>query len=615
MSKIVINETGTDPFKDEVLSIFEIGQLNLVDMGDVYHKTTKIKFTKTEEQNAIDLLPGEIITYFNSSILEPITPQEIDTETPSGTPTYSLTTNRFFEATPKPVEELQLPLFYTREADSKNQRNIVFNSNTPLVGSPEADFSKYQFSNILYMTYPTDGQISNHIQEADRLGDGFSIYERFMVLFGHYSNSISRLTNEEDLTLKSFIDNFNYPFPVDAYYPISNKPIDLSYDIIQQEIFGQIRKTISKNSMDYVDIFKGDENANEYLFFRVEKWFSETAVGTPDQVFFMAATQENKLFIDTQIKENKTYYYRATAYYAVIGQEYFFSDVVDNGDSGECVVNVRPKIRLDNVVIFENTLINIPAPPLPPFVSFHNKMSSEGKVKIYLELQKGEEQADLSSFSILNNKIGPNYNLPNGEVQFKYRKESARFQIYRTSTRPTIYDDFTDNLIGTFQNLDMTENMVVLDSIRPNKKYYYIFRTINEFGSYSNPSAAYEVELLKDADDSRVLVNSILITEEEDSIPEFLDLNFRSLLQLQVAGTQLEFNTEDLKNNEGIIPTFQQQVQTTSLGDAGDSGELLEKIWGRKFKFRVRSNDSGKIIDFNVKVNLIKEESEEDFSV
>jgi hypothetical protein len=38
-------------------------------------------------------------------------------------------------------------------------------------------------------------------------------------------------------------------------------------------------------------------------------------------------------------------------------------------------------------------------------------------------------------------------------------------------------------------------------------------------------------------------------------------------------------------------------------------------IWGRKFKFRVRSNDSGKIIDFNVKVNLIKEESEEDFSV
>ena len=68
MSKIVINETGTDPFKDEVLSIFEIGQLNLVDMGDVYHKTTKIKFTKTEEQSAIDLLPGEIITYFNSSI-------------------------------------------------------------------------------------------------------------------------------------------------------------------------------------------------------------------------------------------------------------------------------------------------------------------------------------------------------------------------------------------------------------------------------------------------------------------------------------------------------------------------------------------------------------------
>ena len=84
---------------------------------------------------------------------------------------------------------------------------------------------------------------------------------------------------------------------------------------------------------------------------------------------------------------------------------------------------------------------------------------------------------------------------------------------------------------------------------------------------------------------------------------------------MQAAEQQIYFNIENFRNNDGFIPTFKQQLQSASLGNTEGIEELAHKIWGRKFKFRVRSNDSGKIIDFNVKVNLIKEESEEDFSV
>ena len=36
-------------------------------------------------------------------------------------------------------------------------------------------------------------------------------------------------------------------------------------------------------------------------------------------------------------------------------------------------------------------------------------------------------------------------------------------------------------------------------------------------------------------------------------------------------------------------------------------GNARDKVWGKKFKIRVKSNDSGKIIDLNVKFNLIKD--------
>ena len=36
-------------------------------------------------------------------------------------------------------------------------------------------------------------------------------------------------------------------------------------------------------------------------------------------------------------------------------------------------------------------------------------------------------------------------------------------------------------------------------------------------------------------------------------------------------------------------------------------------IWGKKFKFRVRSRNTGKLVDINVDFVLEKKETEEDF--
>jgi len=630
---IIIKNMDRDLFMDgtlQVLDKFDDNEIKEID--NIVYKTSKITFAKEPDILVSDIIPSGQFVYVNTKILGPMDAKEPTLITaPAGTPTYAVEPYRnprysyLSSSVPQPETELSIDLFYVNKRDSVGRRNIIFSSDYTLVGTPFSDYKEYTFCNLINLTYSPTNKISQTIQYVDSVS-GFNIYERFMALVGHYSDAIRTIDGENSsLTLESVVRNFDYPLLDEIYYTVANmsplgipEQLDLSYDPIQQEMFDQIRRSVSYNSLDYDAIFRGDESANELLFFKVEKWFTGVAEGAPDQVFFMPATSNGKFFVDTQILENRTYYYRITSYYTVIQHEYYFDDLKDLGTTGECTVYVSSTARIDNMIVFEGLLVNKPAPPLPPFVSFHSKASEQNKLKIYLELQKGSEKTRLIQFPGVESSIGSNFVLPNNQIEFQYnRSEAGRFEIYRLSEPPTTYQDFTGNLIGTFSNKDKTQNMVILDKVQPNKKYYYTFRSFDSYGSFSNPTPVYEVEMLKDADDVRVLMNSLLVSDgyEYPDVVTF-EKYFRSLLGIKVASQQIEFNLEDVRDiDTNTIPTFKNQLDLVSLGGTGvNGGDLLEKIWGRKFKFRVRSNDSGKTIDFNIKVNLIKEESEEDFT-
>jgi hypothetical protein len=136
-----------------------------------------------------------------------------------------------------------------------------------------------------------------------------------------------------------------------------------------------------------------------------------------------------------------------------------------------------------------------------------------------------------------------------------------------------------------------------------------MFRSFNDYGSYSNPSPVYEVELIKDADDARVVVNSILIRDIVDDIDFKKDIKFRSLLNINVADQQTNFILDNVREPDDSILSFVNQLTNVSLG-SDFNGVIPYKVWGNKFKFRIKSVDSGKIIDFNIKVNLTAELSE-----
>jgi hypothetical protein len=79
----------------------------------------------------------------------------------------------------------------------------------------------------------------------------------------------------------------------------------------------------------------------------------------------------------------------------------------------------------------------------------------------------------------------------------------------------------------------------------------------------------------------------------------YLDKNFKNLLQIRPAFQQDIFDDQNEMVQE--LPSFRKKINDISLGTATD------KVWGKKFKIRVKSKDSGKIIDLNVKFNLIKD--------
>ena len=66
-------------------------------------------------------------------------------------------------------------------------------------------------------------------------------------------------------------------------------------------------------------------------------------------------------------------------------------------------------------------------------------------------------------------------------------------------------------------------------------------------------------------------------------------------------------------DSENIMTQLSGQTFNNSL-DRLKYGIAEKPIWGRKFKIRVTSNDTGRKIDINVLFNLIKKKANEDLN-
>ena len=183
-----------------------------------------------------------------------------------------------------------------------------------------------------------------------------------------------------------------------------------------------------------------------------------------------------------------------------------------------------------------------------------------------------------------------------GLVEFGTDNKTDSYEVYRVTTTPRSYSDFAGNLLETVstvydQRTGKSANSAIYSAIQElNIKYYYVFRSVDIHGHFSNPTSVFEVELVTDGNFVEVLVDTYEM-EPEDNHDESKSL--MSTLHVVPRITQAIVN-EEASGLVGDTATVVSKISKPILGVEEES------VWGKTFKIRLVSRKTKKKLDINV---------------
>ena len=265
------------------------------------------------------------------------------------------------------------------------------------------------------------------------------------------------------------------------------------------------------------------------------------------------------------------------------------------------------------IPIATHTLRVVEPPPLVPEVEFYNEKTSKNKLKIRLEHQDGNLVNEYNRMQMRT--FGDNQNyidrlkqyFNSDDVLVQSGKTSAGvYEIYRVDEPPQNYADFEGNLITTVQsnvvynNGDRSKNVMFVDYIKHQRKYYYMFRVLTHQGNPSETSEIYEIEMYEDADETFLLVNMYNFPD-----PDYYDNNISMRKYLQI----IPNFEHTIINESDIDPTLpaEDSVENLNLGLLATDESLWSYKDKNKFiKLRLESKNSGRKLDLNLLFKIIK---------
>ena len=260
-----------------------------------------------------------------------------------------------------------------------------------------------------------------------------------------------------------------------------------------------------------------------------------------------------------------------------------------------------PKAKIFDTPYFEEQYVKIlDKPPITPIVNFYPMRDSKNNLLITFENQTGDYEdvpspilsADNQTF--LNMRFAQKRQWKNSqgayiipELRFKSDDFASQYQVFRIAgEKPASPSDFENSL---YQVINTRERTAFVDILQPNVKYYYIFRTVDLNFNLSNPTYLYEVEMVENSGAVYPLIN---IVDYATPPADFPSRNFNRYMKIEPSLPQKIVN----ENKSGIGPT--------GVGIGAQKpilGLREESVWNqKKFKFRIKSVNTGKAIDLNV---------------
>lgn len=336
----------------------------------------------------------------------------------------------------------------------------------------------------------------------------------------------------------------------------------------------------------------------EALFFKIEKrdennnlvqsfWYND---GNSDSY----SHQVN--FTDTQCKRGVEYSYTCFGYFAMPVHNYTQNPLT------------RMTLRLVKKQLFSTTCkIQQPAQPAP-FVKFLNDTGKKNTVKVFLQLSSMSEEGPFVGLGMPTEQQDNDHDLYDRQMNrpyFEYSNDIGRFEVFKSTEMPTsfshmaeISDIMTVEAPSTLpaSSLVMVDNNVLPSTLNEQKKYYYMFRSINFVGYYSNPSPIFEVEKKQDANETFLSVK--MFQPFSPSAIKFQKTKtMMKLMQILPSSWQTLY---EVPSDTTALP----DINEVLYGDSEYAGDSV--VWGKKFKIRLSSTKTGRKIDFNVNFVLTK---------
>ena len=373
-----------------------------------------------------------------------------------------------------------------------------------------------------------------------------------------------------------------------------------------------IKSYISDNAPTYKSMVFGDQQSSfQIICYKIEKYIS--GQNSPLQTFYVPASDSNRDFSDTQVYFGKEYTYTVDAIGIALSSNYQYNVAfLPFINSHMIAITELPSAKFFKFRLLNQNVIISGIAPTVPEVSFLNRSNEEARMRFYFEPSIHEERANFLPILESDMESMINAKIDNEEkIIFRLNKDPLTYQMFKLNNKPKSYDDFANALAVDVVGSDISSSETYEMYLTPNRKFYFTFRAKNGFNLFSNPTPIYEVELIQDADETRVSVKTMDLIEDTmvrtKTFGRFLRI-YPSFDQLLIRNYSEEFDGLELDDEVSVM-----QEAFTFNNKKYFLGNTDKPIWGKKMKFRVRSRNTGKIVDINVDFVLEKKQSEADF--
>jgi len=379
---------------------------------------------------------------------------------------------------------------------------------------------------------------------------------------------------------------------------------------------------------------------SEILFYRIAKYKgTNITTAKPIQSVFIpnVLSLKKASYFDTQVKWAQEYTYVVYAYSFVLGSEGHIEYLLGPGGEVLDVDIANSSIDTTAVIIetpyFVHTAAVYDDPPVAPNVTVYPYQNNDSEFLINVNSGIGTFRAApaalLEGEKEIFKKILLRQKSKDGLVEYSSDDPASQYQLFVTDVQPNSLEEMVDSATITTATIQTDKDGIpiiasyaFLQKVKPNKKYYIMVRSIDVHLNPSQPSDIFEVEIIKD---SGVSYFEMRAFEFANPIDEPYVRTATRRLKLSLAPLQQQVNNEKADapivpagSTDGTLVGMAAGIKNSLTGKSkaeldpdgwifdlanpkvalGPTSEM-DSAWGQKYKLRLRSKETGRVIDFN----------------